>query len=136
MTAQEWEATARTWFQASWMLYNYIFTADKDMRTDDYLYLFTANATYLLLWASLLFAICEFLRKCDDVPTELLSDANKLYHRLRKLRNAVFHIHRDLRPKSITKFLNDAEFTFDLIDFHHSFEEYFKQIPVKSPTIS
>jgi hypothetical protein len=75
------------------VMFNRFNETDSDLTIRDFNnYFVTEQGTYLLLWYSLLFNVCAFLKNQDAIPDSIKDDVTDIYDQWNDLRNVVFHI--------------------------------------------
>jgi hypothetical protein len=124
MTKEALFAATRTFIHAELMRRNFNVTESKSHISDFVNYFAEPQGSYLLLWYSLLFNVCAFLKNQNAIPESIKGDLPKVYEDMNDLRNVAFHIPPTFFDKRFDVLINPSAFS-TVCKIHETLQVFF-----------
>ncbi|MBU4320920.1 MAG: hypothetical protein L6246_01085 [Thermodesulfovibrionales bacterium] len=124
MTKPAFFAAARSFSHAN-LMYQKFKESSSDVHILDFNHYFiTPQGIYFLLWFSLLFNVCAFLKNQKAIPKSIEKDLQKVYEDLKQCRHVTFHIPPSFYDDRFRIFLKPSSWkTVEKI--HHALSKFF-----------
>ena len=114
----------RTFAQAHWMFLSFDKTPDA-VSIRSLAYFITERGTYMLLWYSLLFNVCEFLKANKSLPKSAEPQFLELRERWEKCRHMVSHVKPEVFNKENFRILASKRDHETIRSIHESLRLFF-----------